>query len=87
MLDSCPAAPCQDALAASFKASSRQEVKAALDTLLEQLHDPFTRVLVPEDARTFYNEQEGKVGWLGVQPVARQRSWQRPSARMASLQL
>jgi hypothetical protein len=48
-------------LAASFKAAGPDEVYQELDKLLEQLEDPFTRVLRAEDAASFAAQEEGKV--------------------------
>jgi hypothetical protein len=59
----------QDALAASFKASSPDEVEALTQQLLASLGDPYTRLLLTGsgDAAAFAAEAEGKVhGWLGA---------------------
>lgn len=53
----------QDALAASFKAKSADEVTQITRDLLAQLDDPYTRLLQEEEEEALAAEEEGKV-WL-----------------------
>jgi C-terminal processing protease CtpA/Prc len=52
----------QDSLAATFKAETKQEALQQVNVLLGALGDPFTRVLLPQDAASFQAQTEGKVG-------------------------
>ncbi|KXZ56125.1 hypothetical protein GPECTOR_1g105 [Gonium pectorale] len=53
----------QDALATTFKASSKEEALKAVDVLLASLDDPFTRVLLPGGASEAFEAQtQAKAG-------------------------